>query len=215
MQTTLLLALLTAAAASGAAAAQAATLTVDRPCVRPAQPIGFTGGGFAADESVRLLLGTQVIDAFSIGPGGGYAGRFQAPGLGAAARLSQVLTLTNDYGTTATVKVIVTGIGAAMKPAKAAPARVVTFRPFGFVEGGTIYAHYARTTSGTAHRLVKTVRLGALKGPCGDGLFTVRQLPLARPRPGRYEIQFDTSRAYHRRQGVYAERTVLVAGMRG
>jgi hypothetical protein len=90
----------------------------------------------------------------------------------------------------------------------------VTFRPFGFVEGGTIYAHYALTVSDTVHRLVKTVRLGALKGPCGDGSFKVRQLPLAKPRPGVYEIQFDTSRAYHRQQGVYVERTVFVAKRR-
>lgn len=215
MRTTLLLALITTAVAAGAPAAQAATLTVDRPCVRPTQPIGFTGAGFAADESVRLLLGTELVDAFSVGPDGGFAGRFQAPGLGDAGRLSRALTLTNDYGTSATAKVIVTELGAAMKPATARPGSLVTFRPFGFVEGGTIYAHYALTKSDTVHRLVTTVRLGTLKGPCGDGLFKVRQLPLARPRPGVYEIQFDTSKAYHRQQGVYVERTVFVARKRG
>ena len=44
-----------------------------------------------------------------------------------------------------------------------------------------------------------------------DGLFKLRQLPLKSPRSGVYEIQFDTSKAYRRQQGVYVERTVFVA----
>jgi len=210
MRVTLLL-LLVACAVARAPAAQAATLTVDRGCVRPAQPIGFAATGFAADETVRLLLGTEFVDSFAVGADGSFAGRFQAPGLGDLPRLSRALTLTNDYGTTAAANVIVTDVGVAMKPVTARPATKVTFRPFGFVEGGTLYAHYALTVSDTVHRLVRTVRLGALQGPCGDGLFKVRQLPLSRPRSGVYEIQFDTSKGYHRQQGVYVERTVFVA----
>jgi len=214
MRTVTLLALAAALGVAGAPEARAATLTVDHACVRPAQPIGFAATGFAPDEGVRLLLGPEFVDAFAVGADGAFAGRFQAPGLGDAGRLSRVLTLTNDYGTSATATVVVTEIGVAMKPAAARPSSSVTFRPSGFVEGGTIYAHYALTVSDTVHRLVKTVRLGALKGPCGDGAFKVRQLPLRAPRPGVYEIQFDTSRAYRRQQGVYVERTVFVAKRR-
>ena len=214
MRIVFMLGLAAAIVGARAPSAQAATLTVDHACVRPAQPIGFAATGFAPDESVRLLLGPEFVDAFAVGADGAFAGRFQAPGLGDAGRLSRVLTLTNDYGTSVTATVVVTEIGVAMKPAAARPSSSVTFRPSGFVEGGTIYAHYALTVSDTVHRLVKTVRLGALKGPCGDGAFKVRQLPLRAPRPGVYEIQFDTSRAYRRQQGVYVERTVFVAKRR-
>ncbi len=208
--------LLAAAAALGigAGGASAATVKLDRACVRAAQPIGFTIAGFAPEEQVRVLLGANFIDGFAVGTDGGFAGMFASPGLGDLPRLSSTLTVTNDYGTTATAQQIVTTLGVTMTPAAARPASRVSFRPFGFVERGTIYAHYALTKSDTVHKLVRTVKLGALKGPCGDGLFKVRQLPLRSPRSGVYEIQFDASKAYHRQQGVYVERTVFVAPKR-
>ena len=201
----------TAIAAVGAAPAAAATVTLDHGCVRASQPIGFRLAGFAPEEQIRILLGTTFIDGFAVGADGGFAGTFASPGLGDLPRLRSTLTATNDYGTTATAQQIVTTLGVTMKPAAARPASRVSFRPYGFVEGGTVYAHYALTTSDTVHKLVKTVKLGALKGPCGDGLFKLRQLPLKSPRSGVYEIQFDTSKAYRRQQGVYVERTVFVA----
>jgi len=83
----------------------------------------------------------------------------------------------------------------------------VTLRTFGWTPlTGTLYAHYVR-----AGRLVRTVPLGRLRGPCGDLVRPMREFPF-RPVPaGSYRVQFDNRRAFTTTGPRMGYRRVVVA----
>ena len=91
-------------------------------------------------------------------------------------------------------------------PAPGKPRRVVTLRTYGWTAlTGTLYAHYVRQG-----RLVHTVALGRLRGPCGDLTRTMREFPF-RPVPaGSYLVQFDTRLDWIKAAGRLGYRRVVV-----
>lgn len=218
-----LLALATLAVVAVPATASAdPSVTTDAPCY-PAPyvggdlaHVGFAVAGFPADTSLQVVggpEGTSDLGSVTADGAGAFAGQLPIDGLGDAPRVTFPLRVDTspDRLVTASTSYVVTEHLVTVSPATSNPKRKVAFRIFGFVGGGTIYAHYAFTKSDTKHPLVKTVRLGRLTGPCGD-LTTkkVKQLPLAHPKKGVYEIQFDTSPTFKRQKGMYVTRTVYV-----
>jgi hypothetical protein len=70
----------------------------------------------------------------------------------------------------------------------------MTIRAFGFEPAKRLWAHYV-----LRGKLVKTVALGALTGPCGDLTKTIRQFPF-RPVPaGTYQVYFQGQKAFDKR----------------
>lgn len=207
---------------SGTAAgvASAATVTVDKSCYSPgyvggpSQKVGFTLAGFAPDSNVQLNggIGNGDLGFVTTGPSGGFLGEFPVPDL-AKGRATYGLTATpfdNSPGAATTFTVAAAGVS--MVPTVARATSKVMFKARGFVGGTSLYAHYAITKSDVSHPLVKTVKLGALKGPCGDlDTKKAKLLPLSTlKRKTVYEIQFDTSAKYVRQQGLQVTRTVFV-----
>lgn len=83
------------------------------------------------------------------------------------------------------------------------PRRRIAFYAVGWETAGghALYAHYlrgARVTRGrvTGGVLERTVRLGALSGPCGDLAVTMREFPFRPVAAGDWTIDFSTSPAW-------------------
>lgn len=210
-----MLALLAVTAVAGittVAVAQAApTLELDRACYMPGQTMTVTGGGYRPNGDVMVTFGWEGrhgrdsgwIDTRADANGEIFA-RLDAPGLASSRDLfedgvalgsnlqregeppldpsnavsfglSELAVLNRDWGAN-----------------RVDPRRRSTFSFRGFQAAGpVVYAHYVRRG-----RLVKTVRMGATRGPCGDLRVRIRQFPF-RPVPaGSYTVVFDGARAW-------------------
>lgn len=71
--------------------------------------------------------------------------------------------------------------------------------------GATLYAHYYRGTT-----RVRTVRIGALTGPCGDLRKTVPQFPFARVKAGEWRVFFSATAVLDKQRDDWLRRTVTV-----
>ena len=79
-----------------------------------------------------------------------------------------------------------------MSPGSAKLGAKVTWRLSGF-GAGNAYLHVARRNAKGKTVTVRTLKLGALTGPCGALTARTLQLPLARPQPGTtYLLRFNT-----------------------
>jgi hypothetical protein len=199
-----LLAAALVACAAAAPAADAATVTVDRPCVRTGTQVGFALSGFAPGL-VDLLVGDNYLDTVEVDASGGFAGTFSAPGISGT---SGSFTLSTRSGGSAPFSV--TETGATQRPAAPKPGGKVTLNAYGFVEGGTLYAHYVFHPSDTRYQAKKHVRLGALTGACGNLTKKVAALPVKKPAAGVWLVQVDPRPAYRKQVAPYAELSVFV-----
>jgi len=76
--------------------------------------------------------------------------------------------------------------------------------------GKPLFAHYtyARTPRPQARQ---DGEARTIHGPCGTAHSSkLTQLPVKKPKPGPYVIQFDANPAFKYQQGVYVERSVFV-----
>lgn len=219
MKPSVALAAVTAAAALALpAGASAASLTLGASCVRDgAGPVDITLAGFPPSGLVRLLNNQDLIDVIQVGEDGGFVGRFPPFSNGDLQKQSSTISAIAEDGTTASAPLTSVDLQVGMVPGKARPSTKVRFAAQGFVEaiGRPLYAHYTRAVSETNHKLVKTVKLGTVQGPCGT-LTTAKiaQLPLKKPRSGVYVVQFDADPVFRLQQGVHVERSVFVAPKR-
>ena len=103
------------------------------------------------------------------------------------------LTLTeNDKpANTVTITSRVAALALRLKPRRAAPSRKVRFLGRGFIDGPEVFAHYLR-----GGKLRKTVSLGMPDGPCGRVDVRRRQIPVKRPKLGRWTLQVDNQADY-------------------
>lgn len=95
-----------------------------------------------------------------------------------------------DPGNVITVTTKVTDLSVTVHPRRAATSRRVRFRGRGFTRHRAIWGHYV-----FHDRVRKTVRFA--RHPHGDcGRFSVRrrQIPILRPRPGKWTLQIDQQR---------------------
>jgi hypothetical protein len=85
----------------------------------------------------------------------------------------------------------VTELDVVLRPRTASPRSRVRYRGRGFTTPGAVYAHYIHRG-----KLRRTVRLARTTGACGTFSVRRRQLPIRRPRLGRWTIQVDQQRSY-------------------
>jgi hypothetical protein len=92
---------------------------------------------------------------------------------------------------TASAKSRVTALALRLKPRQASPSRRVRFVGRGFTDGTRAYGHYVK-----AGRHRRTVDLGEPRGACGRIDVKRRQIPIRRPRTGRWTLQVDNQLGY-------------------
>ena len=201
---------------SAPAAAAAPTLSTDQQCYAAGRDVStLTGSGFTPNGQVAMALSRLAGDpgtfTTTAGPTGGFVVRVEVPsfdwfGLRAWEAMALPVTATDTAlaaanpalgpaGVTATATATYTDWGVrvpAWAAGKGHPRRLMTVTALGWrSEGKTMYAHYTR-----GGKLVKTVRIGALTGPCGSTTRHLREFPF-RPVPaGTWRVQFDTSLEY-------------------
>lgn len=190
--------------------ADAPQLFTDRPCYSAVAPLRLSGTGFTPGGpltvSATWITGAgraQVGPVFHLTADGG--GSFtQTEDIPEIFDYSEAYQLAVDDQTTvaagapspsAVTVVRVSRFGVLYGPwntdgpAPARPGRTAWADAAGFIGGGHyLYLHYVRHG-----RLVKTVRLGRLHGPCGTLRVRIREFAF-HPRPaGTYAPRFDTS----------------------
>ena len=219
-----------AAAAPAQTPPTGAGVTFDRTCYAPGDVMAQTGHGFNPNAQILELVGLlgptggDVLDTlsatFAADPTGGFAVRLRAPSLARDGdRTERAVSVFNDQsappapGATPPIGPTVTWTlsGWAVKIAQwaggtADPRRSMTIDTYGWTaDGDTLYAHYYRGTTA-----VRTVRIGALTGPCGDLRKTVRQFPFRRVRAGQWRVFFSATAVLDKRNDDWIRRTVVV-----
>jgi hypothetical protein len=209
-------------------AAGAPTVALNQPCYAEESPIVVTGNGYTPGGEVALMfaangkVGTVVTRADSQGA---INDTVRSPALDdfdIDGRRGELSLTANDQArigsgappeeqfAAATFQLTSWGVDVAPwntdGPARGRPRRSTTFDASGWVGlGDTLYAHYRRNG-----RTVRSVRIGALTGPCGDLKRRVRQFPF-RPVPaGTYRVVFSTSPTYRGTRNASWYRAVVV-----
>lgn len=202
------------AGAWGAQAAAAATVTLDQPCYSPGERIVATGVGFtpggavtetltllepASNQPVGVLTGpTTTSDAL-----GAFARKLPAPDLARKVdrreiAVSAFADSADPAGTTAFVQWTLTRWDvdiAAWDDGRASSRGSMVIDTYGWTSAAsTLYAHYYRN-----FKRVRTVRVGALTGPCRDLRKRVRQFPFANVKAGLWTVYFSGTRVLDKR----------------
>jgi hypothetical protein len=198
-----------AAAVLTPASARAATLNPLKPCYisvtqrTPGAPdritregIDLAGSGFTANALVDVsfdgkLDRTLQADAAGNLPAQVLQSPYRARGEGpftltAAERGNPVNSVTLTSRTTA--------LALRLRPREARPQRRIRFSGRGFTEQRAVWAHYLY--KGKVRKTVRLVR--RIDNPCGTFSVRRRQIPIKRPKLGRWRLQVDQQRRYSR-----------------
>jgi hypothetical protein len=194
-----------------ASAAAAPTLQLDRPCYAQFTDIGLTGSGFTPGGPVGIA-GTYADGTpaghFEVAadPAGSIEAFEQSPQI---ADLRDSLTITardiraSEAGappeqTTASAVARLSTFGILFRPwntdgpARGRPGRVRRLEADGLIRGPRVlYVHYR-----LRGRVVKTLRVGRLSGPCGSLRMRFREFAYKGVRPGTYRVRFNQSRSW-------------------
>jgi hypothetical protein len=218
------------AAALPAAAAATPTLHADRACYTEQQPIVLTGAGYTPSGPIRFL-GTFAGDAgnanavplgspIAADAAGALSFRLPAPALTSDRDIRETLTISANDQTKQAVQ-------PPLPPAEAAASVQVTlsqwavgvrawsggrgdpkassdFIGVGWEPFRRIWAHYF-----LANKRVRSIRIGAVSGPCGDLAKRIRQFPFRPVRPGEWSVYFSPSQFFDRR-GAWIRYRVVV-----
>jgi hypothetical protein len=182
----------------GTVSARAATLDPLKPCYvsvdqSSREPVQVNAGGFAPGSSVAVAIdGENLQSGLAVLPDGTISGSVAAP-FQAAGQRPFTLSVTEEGNPANTVAAssLVTALSLRVKPKRAAPRKRVRFIGRGFTSGLPVFGHYV-----FGGKLRKTVRFGVPAGPCGTFDVKRRQIPVKKPRTGRWTLQADTARAY-------------------
>jgi hypothetical protein len=188
--TALLVPTLAAVALAAPCAAHAATLTTDKACYGPGEPVLFTGLGFTASGQAALTTGGQQLGLVTVNPVGEFELGLTAPLIDAKQR-TDTFTATDqaNLALTASVGVRLTSIDVTAKPKNGKPGRRQLIKARGFTTGKTLWAHIRRGRS------KRNVKVGKLKKPCGT-LSLRKRLFSPNAKTGAYTVQFDAKRKY-------------------
>jgi len=215
-----------AALGAPAAAGAAPTVTFDRSCYSPGEPIIQAGSGFAPDADIAESLGLFGLDTGELvgllgappvraDAQGSFVRRIRAPGLARRVhRREQAVSMFTNQADPEVGAVPVywslTAWDVEIKQwaaGRAQPGRTMLVDTFGWTSAGTtLYAHYYR-----GRTRVKSVKLGALRGECGDMRKRVAQFPFRRARPGRWTVFFSAPRRLDKRADAWISRVVRVS----
>ena len=210
------IALAAVVAALSAAPAQAATLTVDTPCYRAAEPAGdlvLAGGGFTPGGLVLIGSGDTTIDSAVADAKGNFRLKYPIPAppqTGKHAHEAQFTFTATDSGDatlTAAVTFSTANVFGDYNPGTSLHPETtrVRFSAFGFAVGlpataarPKVYVHYVSPKG----KVAKTALVGTATGVCGSIKATAlrRLFPFA-PARGRWTLQFDTRKVYKRGVG--------------
>jgi hypothetical protein len=186
------------------AGAPAAQVQTDRACyLQTARTtVTVTGTGFSPGKPFVVALDGTALDGGqgSIDGLGAMRGAFNPPMLRPWQKQRRFDVSVSAADVTATTSFTLTQFVAGFSPATGDPSRLrVRFSVHGFglaTHNPDVYLHYVDPLG----RMRKTIRLGRAQGQCGAIERTAKRrlFPFAQPRGGRWRLQFDTSRAYHR-----------------
>lgn len=181
------------------AAAQAATLKANKSCYENGTNARLVGTGFAPQSPVRFAVnGRELANHVTSDDSGRIIVAYSPPP--AITERKLVIRATDSDDTSATATIFVTRERqVTADPSRSSNVRTwrAVFRMFGFGTGGNAgFIHYVNPNG----RFMKTVRIGALRGPCGRVKSAKRRvLPFSNPQFGRWKLQFDTRRQYRKR----------------
>lgn len=153
--------------------------------------------GFTPNSTVDLAIDGTVIDGGdnlqTDGAGAlDLANPVPAPFVAAGSRTFTV-TLTEDGNpaNTASASAKSTALGVTLTPSAAPPSQRIRFKGLGFTRNRPVFAHYIYKG-----KVRKTVRMARRPGECGSFSARRRQIPIDRPRLGRWTVQFDQFRRF-------------------
>jgi hypothetical protein len=149
--------------------------------------VRVAASGFAANAVVDRVIDGQPATPVDANAGG--VVRFKWDPFQKRGERTATITLTerdNPLNTiTATTRV--TALSVTVHPRRAATSRRVRFRGRGFTKQKAIWGHYV-----FHDRVRKTVRFAQHPhGECGKFSVRRRQIPILRPRPGKWTLQVD------------------------
>jgi hypothetical protein len=154
--------------------------------------VAIDGSGFTPGDHVDVAIDGTVVSTAEVYPDGTVSGSVSAPFQQTGERPFTV-TLTEHEQPVVNVQAAtrVTALSLRLKPRRAKPSARVRFIGSGFTLGSPVYGHYL-----FGGKLRRTVTLGVPSGPCGHIDVKRRQIPIAKPRTGRWTLQADTLKTY-------------------
>lgn len=202
------------------------TVALDRTCFSPGEPIAQVGTGFTAGaeiaESLSLLdpATDEPLRSFFAPPvradaEGSFKRLIPAPRLARRTdRREPAISAFTDQTDPQRLWTSVPWTLSAWEVeidewarGRANPRGTMVVDTYGWTSAGsTLYAHYYR---GRAH--VRDVRLGALRGACGDLRKRVRQFPFRGDHAGRWKVFFSATRKLDRRDDAWIAYGVRVS----
>jgi hypothetical protein len=168
-----------------------ASIATDRPCYREGAEADVVGSGFAPGQPVAVSLdGQQIVtqNADAAGRVGGVLTLNAIPN--SRARRSLRMAQVTNLAVNATISITETKLYVVTKPSQFRPGRRLRIRAGGFYGGGArLYSHVRGPRK-------RNLRIGRVKGPCGNVSATRKVLLKRGDPPGFYPVQFDTRRRY-------------------
>ena len=195
-----------AAALALPSAASAAELTVSpqKRCYSSGESVNLLGSGFTPLGSATVTRDGSPLGSLNTDGNGAFNGILTV----AQNRGRQTKTYTATDGTdpslTASAQITVSSVRVNLAPASGAPGRILRISAHGFTTGKTLWAHVNRGRSR------RTIKLGRLRGACGN-LRTRKRLLPRNAAVGVYTLQFDTFRRYNANQRVRDRYTITVS----
>jgi hypothetical protein len=206
-----------------------ATVSFDQKCYTPGDAMVQTGRGFAPNVQVLQIAaftpigGTTVLRSLSVtvptDAAGNFALQIRAPQLSRPSdRSEQALSIFTDpavvsdpslAGNGPTVEWTLSGWSVKI-PEWASrtgdPARSMTVDTYGWTGGhANLYAHYYRGST-----RIRSVKIGALTGPCGNLKKKVKQFPFKGVKAGEWRVFFSDTAVLDKTSDAWIRRTVVV-----
>jgi len=194
-----------AAALALPSAASAAELTVSpqKRCYSSGESVNLLGSGFTPLGSATVTRDGSPLGSLNTDGNGAFNGVLTVAQN--SGRQTKTYTATDgaDPSLTASAQITVSSVRVNLAPASGAPGRILRISAHGFTTGKTLWAHVNRGRSR------RTIKLGGLKGACGN-LKTRKRLLPRNAAVGVYTLQFDTFRRYNANQRVRDRYTITV-----
>jgi hypothetical protein len=193
-----------ALAAPSAASAASLTVSPQKRCYSSGESINLLGSGFSPLSTAMISRGDKVVGPLPTDANGAFNGLLTlAQNRG---KRTKTYTATDEVTSTltASAQITVSSVRVTLSPANGAPGRLMTIDAHGFSTGPTLWAHVRRGKSR------RTLKIGALKGACGE-LKTRRRLLPRDAALGVHTIQFDTFKRYNPKQPVRYRYTIAVS----
>jgi hypothetical protein len=194
-----------ALAAPSAAAAPSLEVVPQKRCYSAGESVNLLGAGFTPSGSAGITREDTLLGALNTDAGGAFNGVLTLAQDSGRATKTYTATDRANPTLTASAQITVSAVRVDITPEEGSPGRLMTIRARGFTTGRTLWAHIIRGGS------KRHVKLGALKGACGN-LEARRRLLPRRAALGVHAIQFDTFRRYRKNRAVRDRYTITVSG---